>query len=341
MIATRRTRWNFALQRAVDLSLETGAPLLILEALESDYPWASDRLHRFVLDGMAANQNAAARSRACYYPYVEPSHHAGRGLLAALAPHACAVVTDHFPAFLIPRITAAAARQVRVRFEAVDSNGLIPLSRHGRAFTSARSYRAFVQRELREHLREFPEEHPLRHLPRGRSASIPPGIARQWPPATELLHARASLASLPIDHVVQPTAIAGGEPAARRRLNAFVKSDLPRYGRDHNHPDADCTSRLSPYLHFGHISAHEIFSAVMTAERWTTRRLAARGGGAREGWWGVGESANVSSISSSSGASSRSMAANGNHGMRLTSRCRSGRATLSPPTPAIAVGAIT
>ena len=31
----------------------------------------------------------------------------------------------------------------------------------------------------------------------------------------------------------------------------------------------------------------------MTAERWTTRRLAARGGGARDGWWGVSESANV------------------------------------------------
>ena len=31
----------------------------------------------------------------------------------------------------------------------------------------------------------------------------------------------------------------------------------------------------------------------MTAERWTTRRLAVRGGGAREGWWGVSDSANV------------------------------------------------
>ena len=26
---------------------------MILEALRSDYPWASDRLHRFVADGMA------------------------------------------------------------------------------------------------------------------------------------------------------------------------------------------------------------------------------------------------------------------------------------------------
>ena len=31
----------------------------------------------------------------------------------------------------------------------------------------------------------------------------------------------------------------------------------------------------------------------MTSERWTTRRLSQRGGGAREGWWGVSDSANT------------------------------------------------
>jgi len=293
MIAARRTRFNFALQRAVELSIDTGAPLLVLEGLNTDYAWANDRLHRFVLDGMAANQAAFSRSRARYYPYVEPSLHAGRGLVSALAAKACAVVTDYFPAFLIPRVAAAVAGRIDVRLEAVDSNGLIPLSQHGRAFTSARSYRAFVQRELRDHLRAFPEEHPLRRLRRRRGASIPAAISRRWPPATALLDGRASLSSLPIDHTIRPVGIAGGETAARRRLSAFAKRDLANYGSGHNHPDAETTSRLSPYLHFGHISTHEIFSAVMTAERWTTRRLAARGGGARDGWWGVSDAANA------------------------------------------------
>jgi hypothetical protein len=31
----------------------------------------------------------------------------------------------------------------------------------------------------------------------------------------------------------------------------------------------------------------------MTSERWTTRRLSPRGGGAREGWWGVSDAANL------------------------------------------------
>ena len=292
LIAARRTRWNFALQRAVQHSVALGKPLVILEPLDVDYPWANDRLHRFVLDGMAATAAVCSKSRAFYYPYVEPTRGHGRGLLQRLSQDACIIVTDHYPAFFIPRLVNAAARVSAVRVEAVDSNGLIPLATHGRAFTSARSFRAFLQRELRPHLREFPEEHPLKGLPR-RHARIDAGILRRWPAASRLLERKATLAHLPIDHDVPPAAATGGEHAARRRLAGFVTSQLERYGGEHNDPDADCTSRLSPYLHFGHISAHEVFSAVMTAERWTTRRLAVRGGGAREGWWGVSDSANV------------------------------------------------
>ena len=292
MIAARRTGWNFALQHAVRLCADLRAPLLILEGLNADYQWANDRIHRFVLDGMAANLAACRRSRATYYPYVETAPGMGKGLIASVSRHACAIVTDDFPAFLIPRVTQTAAAQSRVRLEAVDSNGLIPLSVHGRVFSSARSYRAYVQRELRSHLRDLPVENPLSGLPRVAKVPLPAAISRRWPAADRLLDQDASLSSLPIDHSVPPARVAGGAAAARRHLRTFVETALPRYGAEHNHPDAECTSRLSPYLHFGHISAHEVFSAVMSAERWTTRKLAGRGGGAREGWWGVSDSAN-------------------------------------------------
>ena len=72
MIAARRPRFNFGLQRAADWSRELGIPLLILEALRSDYPWASDRLHRFIVDGMADTAAALAGRSVTYYPYVEP-----------------------------------------------------------------------------------------------------------------------------------------------------------------------------------------------------------------------------------------------------------------------------
>ena len=41
MIAARRTRWNFALQHAVNLCAELKAPLLILEAMKMEHTIAA------------------------------------------------------------------------------------------------------------------------------------------------------------------------------------------------------------------------------------------------------------------------------------------------------------
>ena len=68
MTAFRRLGWNFALQRAVEWSRRLDRPLVVLEALRCDYRWASDRLHAFVLQGMASNDRHAARLPIVYYP---------------------------------------------------------------------------------------------------------------------------------------------------------------------------------------------------------------------------------------------------------------------------------
>lgn len=55
-----------------------------------------------------------------------------------------------------------------------------------------------------------------------------------------------------------PEVIAGGEGAARARLNAWIKTDLAVYDEIHNDLPGDRTSRLSAFLHFGCISPAEI-----------------------------------------------------------------------------------
>ncbi|MCG8608697.1 deoxyribodipyrimidine photolyase, partial [bacterium] len=64
MTANRRVRYNYSLQRAVELAVELRKPLVVLEALRCGYQWASDRLHRFVLDGMSDNANCLAQTAA-------------------------------------------------------------------------------------------------------------------------------------------------------------------------------------------------------------------------------------------------------------------------------------
>lgn len=296
MVAARRTRWNFALQRACAHCTALGLPLVVLEPLRARYPWASDRFHRFVIDGMIDNR---ARIRGCrrvvYYPYVEPSDGAGKGLVEALAAHAAVVVTDDFPAFFIPAMLRAVASRLPVRLEAVDSNGLLPLRTADRTFPTAYQFRRFLQRHLPAHLPERPARDPLAQLATSpvsaaHDAPIPSTILVRWPPA-DLRDPPATVASLPIDHTVGAVEQPGGPNQAAARLSNFVDHLLPRYATDRNQPERDATSGLSLFLHFGHISAHQIFDRIVASEHWTRARLADNAAGRRAGWWGMSESA--------------------------------------------------
>ena len=54
----------------------------------------------------------------------------------------------------------------------------------------------------------------------------------------------------------------GGERAANRTLEKFLQEGIDRYADCRNHPDDDATSGLSAYLHFGHISVHQVFQEL-------------------------------------------------------------------------------
>jgi deoxyribodipyrimidine photo-lyase len=290
MIAFRRLKFNFALDRALEIAREIQKPLLILEALRCDYPWASDRLHRFVLDGMAEKLARFQNSRVGYYPYVERAAGGGKGLLDALARRACVVVTDDYPCFFIPKMIRSAAERLPVRVEAVDSNGLLPLRAAERAFTTAHSFRRFLQKTLPAHLAHAPKRDPLRHSDIPALGSVP-NLGRWAPASPGELSSATFLASLPLDHRVAPTAMRGGEIPAARALGAFLSRGLDSYSQLRNQPEITGTSRLSPYLHFGHISAHQAFREVSGSENWSEKKIAVRATGSRHGWWGMSEAA--------------------------------------------------
>jgi len=295
MTSARRIRWNYALDHAVALSAEMQKPLVILEALRLGYRWASDRIHHFVIEGMVENARRLANTPVLYYPYVEPTPDAGKGLLRALGRHAVAVVTDDFPGFMLPRMTAAAAKQLDVRLEAVDSNGLLPLSASPSDFPTAYAFRRFLQKNLLPHLEQLPRVDPLGRATLPALAALPTEIARKWPAAELprlLADGGAGLAQLDLDHAVGiAPEIRGGSAAAAAQLRRFLRDGLPRYDEERNEPSLEVTSGLSPYLHFGHIAAQEIFAAVMKAEEWSLDRVNPRANGSREGYWGVSRAA--------------------------------------------------
>jgi deoxyribodipyrimidine photo-lyase len=295
MIATRRLHSNFALDRALEHCATLAKPLLIFEPLRVGYPWASDRFHRFVLDGMADNAVACQSLGVRYYPYVEPAPDAGKGLLAALAQNACVVVTDDFPCFFLPRMVAAAAKKLSVLLEAVDSNGLLPVRATEQTFLRAFDFRRLLQKELPQYFAHFPHPNPLAKAKLPPVPAVPRKITSRWAAAGKALLADEPgwLDALPIDHSVEPTSLRGGHTNARDHLLSFFGSNFSRYAELRNDPDHDVSSGFSPFLHFGHLSIHEVFSELARREKWKPAKVSLRSNGSREGWWNMSAAAEM------------------------------------------------
>lgn len=68
----------------------------------------------------------------------------------------------------------------------------------------------------------------------------------------------AALPSRPDVKGVSPGLAAGGEREGRARFDAWRKSGMKAYAENHDDLAGDATSRLSPHLHFGTLSAVEL-----------------------------------------------------------------------------------
>ena len=289
MIANRRLHCNFALDRALEHCAALKRPLVVFEALRIGYRWASDRIHRFVMDGMADNARTCEERGVCYYPYVEPTADAGKGLLEAFAEQACVVVTDEYPCFFLPRMVESAGKKLRVAMEAVDSNGLLPIYACQQVMGRAFDFRRFLQKELPRHLADFAAEDPLGKTRLPGRATVPGKIRKNWPPASPawLSDDSPHPQLLPIDHSVKPAALRGGHSEGRVRMLQFFDEKFAHYGEKRNEPEMDVASGLSPYLHFGHLSAQEVFAELARREKWKQEKLSLRATGSREGWWNM------------------------------------------------------
>jgi deoxyribodipyrimidine photo-lyase len=263
MQSTFRTRENHALDFAIEQANALRLPLLVYHGLRHDYPWASDRFHTFLLETVADLDADFEELGIQYAFYLERGGDDAAARRAAgqpsplvdLARRAALVVTDYFPTFLAPRQTRALRRKVETPVVAVDSATVVPVRYHERAHATAASFRPRVMAALPGFLAQS----------RAAELEVRRAVALEFEPTRVNGNIAALAASCDIDHSVGPTpAIRGGPHAAQRRLEHFLEAGLPRYATDRGDPNA-ATSRLSPYLHFGNISAAEVVRRVRDA----------------------------------------------------------------------------
>lgn len=253
-----RAEQNWALTAAIEAANRLHLPLVAYQGLGHTYPHANDRIHRFILEGAVELPARFARRGIQYHFYLRQRPEDPDDLFYRLARRAALVIIDDFPAFILPEQSRRVAGRVDVAMWAVDSNGIVPLAAVPGEQYGAYTLRPRIQRMLPDHLRALPE-------PSVRKDSL--GI-RLDIPGTHVTGETIDtlIAGCAIDHSVHPSPIYhGGYQQAQGRLQAFLAGGLRNYGTARNHPGAESTSRLSPYLHFGQIAVQEVALAVRDA----------------------------------------------------------------------------
>ncbi len=251
----RRVRVNHALQYAIHSANRLKIPLLVYEGLTCNYKKANDRLHTFILENVPDMALRLAERRIGYLFYLRRRKQDANDLLYRLAEHAAAVVTDDYPTFIAAGHNATVPPKIGVAYYAVDSSCIVPMSKHDKRNYGAYTIRPRIQKVLPEYLKPL-EEETVAHawVP----SLLPDRVAAFHTPVTQET-IPSLVASCEIDHSIPPsTSFHGGQREAERHLETFLEDRLRRYAADRNEPSRHATSNMSPYLHFGMISALEI-----------------------------------------------------------------------------------
>lgn len=258
MQATHRFEDNWALRYAVLQADAMGKPLLIHQGLDPTYEHANDRIHTVILENAKALHRRAASLGLRYQFMLRRRRDDDRRVVDRLAARAALVVTDLFPTAGIAERTARFAERCPVRVVEVESHCIVPYGNFVKEEYAARTIRPKIAKVL-DHALEPVED-------RGPRASFPASLwASLDVPRLDLdaLDVAAAVASCEIDHAVPAVPFASGLDGARARLAAFCADGIADYAERRNEPsDTDGSSRLSPYLHFGQISAAEVLRTV-------------------------------------------------------------------------------
>jgi deoxyribodipyrimidine photo-lyase len=251
MQRSQRAHDNPALNVAVDLGNELGKPVVVFFAPVPFYPHANLRHYHFLAEGVDDIADGLARRNVGFVFRAYPDHSL---LKFCDEVHAAIVIGDENPMREPESWRVGAKKKLRVPLWTVDSDVIVPTKLLGREHFAARTIRPRINELLPQFL-----------LPPGN-----PKARSKWT-RPKNLHALSAdhdfLRGWKLDRSVEPvSAWRGGSKAAGKALRAFVRGKLRGYPEDRNHPEVDGTSRLSPYLHFGHIGPHTVAHAVETCD---------------------------------------------------------------------------
>lgn len=262
MQQSQRVDYNHALNKAAELASAWQIPLITVFVLSDEVPDANLRHYRFMLEGLAETAKRLSELGIAFYLCSgKPDE-----VIATIAGKRGFVVTDRgylrWQRLWREQLYAKLGPE---RWLEVESDTVVPVE----IVSNKEEYSAATIRgKILKHLENWlePVEGPDYSLTDKTPPTIPGSIAHlEVKPRMRFAHLwKFATQHLRIDLSVGfSTSFSGGYNEAYKRWVLFLFNRLRLYAEKRNDPSLNIQSNLSPWLHFGQLSALEVALAAL------------------------------------------------------------------------------
>jgi deoxyribodipyrimidine photo-lyase len=252
MSRDQRVNDNWAIIHAQNLAIKHKTTLVVLFCLVPNFLDATIRQYGFMLKGLQEVEKELSKKNIRLIVLTgKPENEIPKFIKLNKIG---ILVSDFSPLKINCEWKEKIKRKIKVSFYEVDAHNIVPVwMASAKQEFGAYTIRPKINRLLPEYLDEFPyvkKQKPYHEFYTQKN---------NW---NHLLNSFKIDLGVPEVDWLKP-----GEHEASKTLEYFLKFRLKNYYHDRNDPNKDAHSNLSPYLHFGHISAQRIALNIQKYEK--------------------------------------------------------------------------
>lgn len=239
----QRVNDNWTLIHSLNKAKEKNLPYAVIFCLVPKFLDATIRQYGFMLKGLKKVEEKLEERK---IPFVllsgEPSEEIPKFVEDA---DVSLLISDFNPLYISRKWKSEVTSKIDIPYKTIDTHNIVPVTEvSDKAEFAAYTFRPKINKKLIEFADEFPTDIIYRDNP----AKV---VKNDW---------EKIIKNLEIDFKVDEVDwLLPGEEEAEKMMNNFLCKKLTGYKENRNNPNVDAVSNLSPYLHFGHISAQRVY----------------------------------------------------------------------------------
>jgi len=248
MSRDQRVEDNWALLFAQNQAIQLKVPFYVIFTLAPKFLDATLRQYSFMIDGLKYVETLLKRKS---IPFFLLTGNPGNEVMNFISEkNISRLVTDFSPLKIHREWKNQVLDKIKIPFLEVDAHNIVPCwLTSSKLEYGAYTIRPKIKKLLPDYLDEFPA---VKKHPYNQNIDFKNIV---W---------QDVIKSLKVNNKIKPVEwLEAGEIAAKKLLDVFLEKKIKKYNDLRNDPNEDAQSNLSPYLHFGQISAQRVALEIL------------------------------------------------------------------------------